>query len=104
MTTFKEIRGTAIRVVSTDPTNPETGQIWYNSSSGTLKGFVFATAGIHPVYIKEIKEEKGEVSKFIETLKKEATERSHVTNLSQSGSQQFLINVNLASKGFCYRL
>jgi hypothetical protein len=43
MTTFKEIRGTAIQVVSSDPSNPETGQIWYNSSSGTLKGYVFAT-------------------------------------------------------------
>ena len=42
MTTFKEIRGTAIQVVSSDPSNPETGQIWYNSSSGTLKGYVFA--------------------------------------------------------------
>jgi hypothetical protein len=39
MTTFKEIRGTTIEVVSTDPTNPEVGQIWYNSSSGTLKGY-----------------------------------------------------------------
>jgi hypothetical protein len=38
MTTFKEIRGTAIEVVSSDPSNPEGGQIWYNSSSGTLKG------------------------------------------------------------------
>ena len=39
MTTFKEIRGTAIQVVSSDPSNPEEGQIWYNSSSGTLKGY-----------------------------------------------------------------
>jgi hypothetical protein len=39
MTTFKGIRGTAIQVVSSDPANPETGQIWYNSSSGTLKGY-----------------------------------------------------------------
>ena len=38
MTTFKEIRGTAIQVVSSDPANPIEGQIWYNSSSGTLKG------------------------------------------------------------------
>jgi hypothetical protein len=36
MTTFKEIRGTTIEVVSSDPSNPEPGQIWYNSS-GTLK-------------------------------------------------------------------
>jgi hypothetical protein len=42
MTTFKEIRGTTIEVVSTDPTNPELGQIWYNSSSGTLKGYLLA--------------------------------------------------------------
>ena len=39
MTTFKGIRGTAIQAVSSDPSNPETGQIWYNSSSGTLKGY-----------------------------------------------------------------
>jgi hypothetical protein len=43
MTTFKEIRGTTIEVVSSDPSNPETGQIWYNSSSGTLKGYQLAT-------------------------------------------------------------
>jgi hypothetical protein len=40
MTTFKEIRGTTIEVVSSDPSNPEIGQIWYNSSSGTLKGYI----------------------------------------------------------------
>jgi hypothetical protein len=39
MTTFKEIRGTDILALSSDPSNPETGQIWYNSSSGTLKGY-----------------------------------------------------------------
>jgi hypothetical protein len=42
MTTFKEIRGTTIEVLSSDPSNPETGQIWYNSSSGTLKGYLLA--------------------------------------------------------------
>jgi hypothetical protein len=45
MTTFKEIRGTTIEVVSSDPANPEVGQIWYNSSSGTLKGRLALTAG-----------------------------------------------------------
>jgi hypothetical protein len=39
MTTFKGIRGTTIEVLSSDPSNPEQGQIWYNSSSGTLKGY-----------------------------------------------------------------
>ncbi len=38
MTTFKEIRGTTIEVVSSDPSNPELVQTWYNNSSGTLKG------------------------------------------------------------------
>jgi hypothetical protein len=38
MTTFKEIRGTAIESVSSDPTNPEVGQIWYNNTIGVLKG------------------------------------------------------------------
>ena len=39
MTTFKEIRGTAIQSVSSDPTNPEVGQIWYNNTIGVLKGY-----------------------------------------------------------------
>jgi hypothetical protein len=43
MTTFKEIRGTDILALSSDPANPELGQIWYNSSSGTLKGLAAAT-------------------------------------------------------------
>ena len=39
MTTFKEIRGTAVESVSSDPTNPEVGQIWYNNTIGVLKGY-----------------------------------------------------------------
>jgi hypothetical protein len=39
MTTFKEIRGTAVQSVSSDPSNPEVGQIWYNNSIGVLKGY-----------------------------------------------------------------
>ena len=39
MTTFKEIRGTAIQSVSSDPTTPELGQIWYNNTIGVLKGY-----------------------------------------------------------------
>ena len=42
MTTFKRIRGTTIEVLSSDPSAPELGQIWYNSSSGTLKGYILA--------------------------------------------------------------
>ena len=44
MTTFKEIRGTAIQSVSSDPTNPEAGQIWYNNTIGVLKGYALVAA------------------------------------------------------------
>jgi hypothetical protein len=44
MTTFKEIRGTAVQSVSTDPSNPEVGQIWYNNSIGVLKGYALSAA------------------------------------------------------------
>ena len=39
MSTFKEIRGQLIRSVSTDPANPQIGQIWYNNTTGVLKGY-----------------------------------------------------------------
>ena len=39
MTTYKEIYGTNVEVLSSDPTNPVEGQIWYNSTSQTLKGY-----------------------------------------------------------------
>ena len=38
MTTYREIRGQLIRKVSEDPTNPVEGQIWYNTTTGILKG------------------------------------------------------------------
>jgi hypothetical protein len=41
MTTFKGIRGTAIESVSSDPSNPEEGQIWYNTTTGVLKGYQY---------------------------------------------------------------
>ena len=39
MSTFKEIRGTLIKSVSSDPANPEVGEIWYNSTIGSLKAY-----------------------------------------------------------------
>jgi len=39
MTTFKEIRGQLIRSVSSDPANPQLGEIWYNNTIGVLKGY-----------------------------------------------------------------
>jgi hypothetical protein len=44
MTTFKEIRGTTVESVSSDPTNPEVGQIWYNNTIGVLKGYQLVAA------------------------------------------------------------
>ena len=39
MTTYKEIKGQLIRQVSSDPSNPLEGQIWYNTTIGVLKSF-----------------------------------------------------------------
>jgi hypothetical protein len=38
MATYKEIHGTNIEVVSSDPSNPVEGQVWYNSTTNVLKG------------------------------------------------------------------
>ena len=38
MATYKEIKGTQIELVATDPSNPVTGQVWYNTTSNVLKG------------------------------------------------------------------
>ena len=44
MSTFKEIRGQLIKSVSSDPANAGGGDMWYNSTSQTLKGSEFASA------------------------------------------------------------
>ena len=38
MADYINIRGQSIEVVASDPANPTLGQIWYNSTSNTLKG------------------------------------------------------------------
>lgn len=40
MTTYKEIKGQLIRSVSSDPANPQVGEIWYNNTIGVLKGYL----------------------------------------------------------------
>jgi hypothetical protein len=42
MAEYINIRGQSIEVVASDPANPTLGQIWYNSTSNTLKG-----GGVH---------------------------------------------------------
>ena len=44
MTTYKSIVGQKIQKVSSDPTNPLVGQIWYNTTTGILKGRKFTAA------------------------------------------------------------
>ena len=45
MATYKEIRGTQIEAVATDPTYPVEGQVWYNTTSNVLKGQAVTSAG-----------------------------------------------------------
>jgi hypothetical protein len=45
MAEYINIKGQSIEVVASDPANPTIGQIWYNSTSNTLKGFGVSTAG-----------------------------------------------------------
>ena len=44
MAEYINIRGQNIEVVASDPANPTQGQIWYNSTSNTLKGQGVSTA------------------------------------------------------------
>jgi len=44
MAEYINIRGQSIEVVASDPANPTLGQIWYNSTSNTLKGENFGSA------------------------------------------------------------
>ena len=46
MATYDEIYGRRLEVLSSDPSNLEAGQIWYNSASGTIKGHVLAPGTI----------------------------------------------------------
>ena len=45
MTTYKDIRGTHIKTVTTDPPAPVNGQMWYNSTTQIMKGFTSNPAG-----------------------------------------------------------
>ena len=38
MATYIQLRGVKIPVVSSDPSNPENGQMWYNTTTRQLKG------------------------------------------------------------------
>ena len=40
MSTYKELHGFRVEVVSSNPSNPKEGEVWYNSTLGQLKGYV----------------------------------------------------------------
>ena len=46
MAGYNEIRGLRVKYLSADPANPEDGQVWYNSTTGSLRvdGIVQAAA------------------------------------------------------------
>ena len=45
MATYKDIRGTHIKTVTSDPPAPLNGQMWYNSTTKIMKGFTSNPAG-----------------------------------------------------------
>ena len=45
MTTYKDIRGTHIVTVTSDPPAPANGQVWYNSTDQVMKGLTANPAG-----------------------------------------------------------
>jgi len=59
MATYSDIKGQNILIVSSDPANPLEGQIWYNTTSNTLKGYQnvvtnsWASGGNLPTSIEE---------------------------------------------------
>ena len=45
MTTLKELKGTRVQSLASDPSNPVEGQIWYNTTSNNFKVSKLVTAG-----------------------------------------------------------
>ena len=45
MATYKEIRGTHIVSVTSDPPSPQNGQMWYNSTDKVIKGLKILNVG-----------------------------------------------------------
>jgi len=39
MATYITIKGIEIQTIAGDPANPTEGQVWYNSTTNTLKGY-----------------------------------------------------------------
>jgi len=39
MATYITLKGISVEVLGADPSNPVEGQVWYNTASGTMKGY-----------------------------------------------------------------
>jgi len=39
MATYITLKGIAVETLAADPSNPVEGQVWYNTTSNTLKGY-----------------------------------------------------------------
>jgi len=46
MSTYENLHGRRVNVVSSNPSNPKEGEVWYNSTLGLLKGYVLSPATI----------------------------------------------------------
>ena len=44
MATYSNLHGRRVNVVSSNPSNPQEGEVWYNSTLQQLKGYVLGTA------------------------------------------------------------
>ena len=44
MSTYENLHGRRVNVVSSNPSNPKEGEVWYNSTLGELKGYVMGAA------------------------------------------------------------
>ena len=44
MATYKGVKGFTIQTIAGDPPAPQLGQVWYNTTSNVLKGYLTATA------------------------------------------------------------
>ena len=46
MSTYENLHGRRVNVVSSNPSNPKEGEVWYNSTLGLLKGYVLSPASV----------------------------------------------------------
>ena len=41
MSTYRQFKGYSVKSVSSDPANPQIGQVWYNDTTNKIKGRIF---------------------------------------------------------------